>query len=41
MIVLAVAITLNFMLPRLMPGDPLRNIVGDGIERMSPEEIAA
>ena len=41
LIVLAVAITLNFMLPRLMPGDPLRNIVGDGIERMSPEEIAA
>lgn len=41
LVVLAVAITLNFMLPRLMPGDPLRNIVGDGIDRMSPEEIAA
>ena len=26
LIVLAVAITLNFMLPRLMPGDPLRNM---------------
>lgn len=41
LIVLAVAITLNFLLPRLMPGDPLRNIVGDGIERMTPDEIAA
>lgn len=40
-VVLAVAITLNFLLPRLMPGDPLRNIVGDGIERMTPDEIAA
>lgn len=41
LIVLAVAITLNFMLPRFMPGDPLRNIVGDGIDRMTPDEIAA
>jgi peptide/nickel transport system permease protein len=41
LLVLVVAITLNFMLPRLMPGDPLKNILGDGIERLSPEEVAA
>ena len=37
-LVLLVALTLNFMLPRLMPGDPLQYIVGEDIGRLTPEE---
>jgi peptide/nickel transport system permease protein len=40
-ILLIVTITLNFMLPRLMPGDPLKYIVGEDITLMSAEEKAA
>jgi peptide/nickel transport system permease protein len=35
------AITLNFALPRLMPGDPLALIVGEAVRQMNPEQIAA
>ena len=32
-----VALTLNFLLPRLMPGDP----IGGVLQRLSPAQIAA
>lgn len=37
-LVLVVALTLNFLLPRAMPGDPLQFIVGEDIGRLTPEE---
>jgi len=37
-LVLLVALTLNFMLPRFMPGDPLQYIIGEDIGRLTPEE---
>lgn len=37
-LVLLVALSLNFMLPRFMPGDPLQYIVGEDIGRLTPEE---
>lgn len=37
-LVLLVALTLNFLLPRFMPGDPLQYIVGEDIGRLTPEE---
>jgi peptide/nickel transport system permease protein len=36
--VLIVAITLNFLLPRLMPGNPLELLAGAEVGMMSPEE---
>lgn len=37
-LVLFVAIALNFMLPRFMPGDPLQYIIGEDIGRLTPQE---
>ena len=37
-LVLLVALSLNFMLPRFMPGDPLQYIIGEDIGRLTPEE---
>ncbi len=34
------AITLNFLLPRLMPGDPLQLIAGDSVRQLGAERIA-
>ena len=34
------AITLNFFLPRLMPGDPLALIAGNAVRQMNAEQIA-
>lgn len=39
-LVLLIALTLNFMLPRFMPGDPLVYILGEDIGRLTPEERA-
>lgn len=36
--VLFIAITLNFILPRMMPGNPLELIAGQEVGMMSPEE---
>lgn len=36
-LVLLVAVSLNFFLPRWMPGDPLALIVGDAVRQMNPE----
>ncbi|UCC75380.1 MAG: ABC transporter permease [Anaerolineales bacterium] len=35
------AITLNFLLPRLMPGDPLALLAGDSVRVESPESLEA
>jgi peptide/nickel transport system permease protein len=35
------AITLNFLLPRWMPGDPLALIAGEAVRQMNAEQIAA
>jgi peptide/nickel transport system permease protein len=40
-LVLAIAITLNFLLPRLMPGNPLALLAGVDVGLMTPEERAA
>lgn len=40
-LVLLVALTLNFLLPRFMPGDPLQYIVGEDIGRLTPAEREA
>ena len=40
LLVFAVAVTLNFMLPRLMPGNPLALIAGVDVGLMTPEERA-
>lgn len=37
---LALAITLNFFLPRMMPGDPLALIAGNAVRQMGAEKIA-
>jgi peptide/nickel transport system permease protein len=37
---LFVAVSLNFLLPRLMPGDPLALIAGDAVRQMGPETKA-
>lgn len=39
-LLLLLTITLNFLLPRFMPGDPLKYIVGEDIVLMSAEEKA-
>jgi peptide/nickel transport system permease protein len=36
---LFVALTLNFLLPRLMPGDPLALIAGSAVQQMGEEKI--
>lgn len=41
MLVLLAALTLNFFLPRLMPGSPLRFLAGEDVGTLSSEEIAA
>lgn len=40
LITLALAITLNFILPRAMPGDPLALIAGNSVRQMGAERIA-
>lgn len=37
-LVLLIALSLNFLLPRFMGGDPLQFIVGEDIGRLTPEE---
>ena len=39
-ITLFIAISLNFLLPRAMPGDPLALIAGDAVRQMGAEKIA-
>lgn len=39
-ITLFLAVTLNFFLPRAMPGDPLALIAGDSVRQMGAERIA-
>lgn len=39
-IVLVVAVTLNFLLPRVMPGSPLALLAGEEVGRLTPEERA-
>ncbi len=39
-LVLAVAVTLNFLLPRLMPGNPLRFLAGEDAALLSAEDRA-
>lgn len=39
-LVLLAALTLNFFLPRLMPGSPLRFLAGDEVGTLAPEEVA-
>lgn len=39
-LVLIVAVSLNFMLPRIMPGSPLALLAGEEVGRLSPEERA-
>ncbi len=39
-LVLLAALTLNFFLPRLMPGSPLRFLAGDEVGTLEPEEVA-
>jgi peptide/nickel transport system permease protein len=36
--VLLVTISLNFLLPRLMPGGPLANLAGEEVGTLTPEE---
>ncbi len=38
MLTLLIALTLNFFLPRIMPGDPLALIAGDAVRQMSPDK---
>jgi peptide/nickel transport system permease protein len=38
--VLFVAVTLNFFLPRMMPGNPLNLIIGEDVGNLSPEQQA-
>lgn len=40
-VTLFLALSLNFLLPRLMPGDPLALIAGDAVRQMGAEQIAA
>jgi peptide/nickel transport system permease protein len=40
-LVLLVALSLNFFLPRMMPGSPLRFLAGEDVGMLSSEEIAA
>lgn len=39
MILIIFTVTLNFMLPRIMPGDPLKYILGEDITFMTGEEV--
>lgn len=38
-LVLLIAVTLNFLLPRLMPGTPLRFLVGEDVALLPPESV--
>ena len=40
-ITLFLAITLNFILPRAMPGDPLALLAGEAVRQMGAEKVAA
>ncbi|HNB54985.1 MAG TPA: hypothetical protein PK530_23750, partial [Anaerolineales bacterium] len=37
---LFIAISLNFLLPRMMPGDPMALIAGSAVQQMGEEKIA-
>ncbi|HJS30134.1 MAG TPA: hypothetical protein VJ768_10960, partial [Anaerolineales bacterium] len=39
-LVLFIAVSLNFLLPRLMPGDPIALIAGGAVQQMGEEKIA-
>ena len=41
LLVLWIAVTLNFLLPRMMPGNPLALIAGEDINQLSAEQRAA
>lgn len=41
LVVLVVAVSLNFLLPRVMPGNPLALLAGAEVGQLSPEERAA
>ncbi len=41
LLTLLVAVSINFFLPRALPGDPLALIAGDAVRQMGPERIAA
>lgn len=40
-VALFVAATINFLLPRMMPGDPLQIMYGQQLAQMTPESLAA
>lgn len=40
-IVMGVVVTLNFLLPRLMPGDPIQLLLGENAARLPAEDVAA
>lgn len=40
LLVLWIAVTLNFLLPRMMPGNPLALIAGEDVNLLSPEQRA-
>lgn len=40
-LVLLAALTLNFFLPRAMPGNPLRFLAGENVGMLTPQEIAS
>lgn len=40
LLTLLVAVSINFFLPRALPGDPLALIAGDAVRQMGPERIA-
>ena len=35
-----VSVTLNFLLPRFMPGDPISRMMSQSQGRMTPEQVA-
>ncbi len=41
LLVIMVALTMNFLLPRLMPGTPLRFLVGEDVALLPPESVRA
>jgi len=39
-VIFFIAISVNFLLPRAMPGDPIQLIAGNSVRQMGPEKIA-